>query len=160
VIQENSGNKLDPWFVTGFCEGEAAFTYSRGKESLGAYFSVRQRYDNYHIINKLQDFFGGIGKIYYADGHEPSKFSGHTKPSLFFRVTRVEELLKIVEHFEKFPLQGKKQEAFRAWKKLVDYKADYFRRPDRNILEELRLQVSVLNQKRRDRRRGQGNRSL
>ena len=48
---------LNPWYVTGFCDGEAAFTYSRAGGSFGLYFAVKQREDNRQIVEDIQEFF-------------------------------------------------------------------------------------------------------
>jgi hypothetical protein len=55
---------LNPWYVTGFADGEAAFTYSRAGGSFGIYFSIKQREDNRQLVEEIYHFFGSIGQIY------------------------------------------------------------------------------------------------
>lgn len=100
---------LEPWYVTGFCDGEAAFTYSRSGGSFGLYFSIKQRDDNRQIVEDIRAYFNYVGYIYHAKGAQPTKNSGFTKPSAYYRVTKVGELRRIIEHFDRYPLQSKKK---------------------------------------------------
>ena len=69
----NWPEQLNPWFVTGFSDGEAAFTFSRSGNSFALYFSICQREDNKSIIEKIQNYFGGIGKVYIRKEQLPTK---------------------------------------------------------------------------------------
>ena len=100
---------LDPWYITGFADGEAAFTYSRAGGSFGIYFSIKQREDNRQIVEEIHNFFNGIGQIYRGKESKSSPKSGFTKPYAYYRVTKSAELQKIVEHFDKYPLQSQKK---------------------------------------------------
>ncbi|HAH20551.1 MAG: hypothetical protein A2Y00_05160 [Omnitrophica WOR_2 bacterium GWF2_43_52] len=142
--------KLDPWYITGFCDGEAAFTYSRTGGAFNLYFSLRQREDNREIVERIWKFFDYIGNIYKSKGQVPEK-EGYPdqQDSAYFRVARVDQLLKVVEHFDKYPLQGKKQNAYLVWRKMVIYKDENFRNTDYNILRELVAELAKVNQKSR-----------
>ncbi len=125
---------LNPWYVTGFCDGEAAFTYSRASGSFGLYFSIRQREDNRKILEEIQEFFGGIGLIYAGR---------------YFRVTRVSELEIIISHFDQYPLLSKKRETFNIWKEMVKYKLDNFRKTDYTKMLSLAKALSMSNSRSR-----------
>ncbi|MFH0940774.1 MAG: LAGLIDADG family homing endonuclease [Candidatus Omnitrophota bacterium] len=145
---------LDPWYVTGFCDGEAAFTFSRTVANnvtvnVTAVFSVRQRRDNEQIVKNLQIFFGGVGTIYIGKETLPTKNSGHTQESSYYKVSRVDELKKILEHFDKYPLQSKKREVYAVWKDLVDYKDKYYGGVDILQVNDFIKRISALNQKSR-----------
>ena len=147
-------NTLNPWYVTGFCDGEAAFTFSRTVSNnltvnVTALFSVRQRRDNEQIVKNLQLFFGGIGTIYIGKEALPTKNSGHTKESAYYRVSKVDELKKILEHFDSYPLQSKKCEVYAVWKELVDYKDRYYGGVDLLQVNDFVKRISELNQKSR-----------
>lgn len=116
---------IDPWFVTGFSDGEAAFTFSRSGGMFALYFSITQREDNGRILEKIQDYFGGVGKIYRRKEQLPKQNSGHTQPNVYFRVCRQKELLAITEHFDKFPLQSNKREVYNIWKDMALKKIKY-----------------------------------
>lgn len=137
---------LTPWYVTGFCDGEAAFTYSRGYGVFGLYFAVKQREDNRQIVEELQRFFGNVGYIYKGKEAGPTKNSGLTKPYAYYRVTKISELKVIVDHFDKYPLQSrKKQEAYQTWRQMVMHKLENYRDIDYDKLRALAEKLSTLN---------------
>ncbi len=137
---------LNPWYVTGFCDGEAAFTYSRSGGTFGLYFAIHQRDDNRQIIEEIQQYFNFIGNIYIAKERPPTKNSGFTKPAAYYRVTRISELQRIVEHFDKYPLQSKKkQEAYLIWRQMCTHKLEKFRDIDYDILRKLAEKLSAIN---------------
>ena len=159
-IDKYSSEKLSPWFVTGFCDGEAAFTYSRGSTGVAAYFAVKTRLDDANLVKRIRIFFGGIGNIYLGKGALPKKNSGHTKPYAYYRVMKAGELQSVIRHFEKYPLQGKKRQSYLAWKKLVEYKLFNYGRRDEALEEALLGEISKLNQRGQFIIHGQGNRDM
>lgn len=135
---------LEPWYVTGFCDGEAAFTYSRSGGTFGLYFVIKQREDNRQIVEDIREFFNYVGYIY--QGKEAKRESGFSKASAYYRVTKITELLRIVEHFDKYPLQSrKKQEAYNVWRDMVMHKLKNFRDIDYDKLRRLAEKLSQLN---------------
>lgn len=137
---------LEPWYVTGFCDGEAAFTYSRSSGSYAMYFAVKQREDNLQIIEAIHEFFNFAGYIYRGKESQASPNSGFTKPSAYYRVTKSKELQVVIDHFDKYPLQSKKKfEAYNIWRQMVKYKIDNFRNTDYNVLHGLASHLSSLN---------------
>ena len=137
---------LDPWYVTGFCDGEAAFTYGRSGGTFAVSFSVKQRSDNKQIIEDVWEFFNYIGNVYNGKGIAPTKNSGNTKPSVIYKINRVSELLIIVDHFDRYPLQSKKKhEAYKVWREMVMHKLLHYRKIDYNTLRVLAEKLSSLN---------------
>jgi hypothetical protein len=137
---------LDPWYVTGFCDGEAAFTYSRNGGSYGLYFGIKQREDNRQILDDIWAFFHHVGYIYRGKEIPPTPNSGLTKACAYYRVTKTNELLVIVDHFDKYPLQSqKKLEAYKIWREMVIYKSENYRRIDYLKLHNLALKLSQHN---------------
>lgn len=134
---------LDPWFVTGFCDGEASFTYSRTGRGINLYFSLKQREDDKELVEKIRDFFR-VGKIYPVRAIPPRPRGGFTQPSAYYRVCKILELERIVEHFDKYPLVGKKAASYRVWKEMFLLKRR-FRKPDFDRLQGLAIQLSDLN---------------
>jgi hypothetical protein len=62
------------------------------------------------LIEKIQDFFGGIGKISYRKKDN----------AVYFTVKSVKDLMNvIIPHFEKFPLLTEKQADFVLFKEIV-----------------------------------------
>jgi len=136
---------LSPWYITGFCDGEACFTYSRTgtRGCLNLYFCIRLRDDNRYIVERIRNFFG-VGKIYAVKPRPPGPHNGFTKASVFYRVHRVPELARIVQHFDKYPLSSKKAMAYQIWKEMFMLKRK-FRNPDFAKLEELASKLSESN---------------
>lgn len=142
--------ELNPWYVTGFCDGEAAFTYSRAGGSFAICFGLKQREDNRQIIEDIQAYFSYVGNIYHNKASLPARYSGNTKSSLYYRVTRPDELITIIDHFDKYPLQSrKKHDAYLVWKEMVKHKLENYRSINYDILRALAEKLSSLNSKSR-----------
>lgn len=142
---ENSERILTPWYVTGFCEGEAAFTYSRRGGNLSLYFAIKSNADDRNLIVQLHDFFG-VGQIYKVKPRAPKAYSGFTREAVYYRATKISHLETIVQHFDKYPLAGKKQAAYQIWKKMVLLKRS-FRKPNLAKLQKLASALSDLSSK-------------
>lgn len=137
---------LTPWYVTGLCDGEAAFTYSRTGSAFGLYFSIKQRNDNRQIIEEIREYFSFVGNIYYGKEREQTKNSGLSKPYAYYRVTKINELKIIIGHFDKYPLQSKKKlEVYNVWRQMVIYKLENYRNTDYDKLRALAEKLSSLN---------------
>lgn len=142
--------ELSPWYITGFCDGEAAFTYSRAGGSFAIYFGITQKADNRQIIDAIQEYFGFVGQIYQRKETVPGKHSGLTKSSVYYRTTRIDELTAIIDHFDKYPLQSeKKKKAYNVWREMVLHKIDNYRNTNYDKLRELAEKLSNLNSKSR-----------
>ena len=123
-------------YVTGFCEGEAAFTYCTTYGSVVPCFSVRQTSSGEDVLRAIQAFFG-IGRVYVCKARLP------TKASSYYRVSRKDDLEVIVLHFTDYPLQGAiKQLVFAKWSALVD--AYRYFRPDQVLMSQLAGDLSAL----------------
>jgi hypothetical protein len=129
--------ELDPWYVTGFVEGEGTFTYSRNGKQLAVYFGIKLSEADEPILEAIQAFFGGIGSIYYIQPRGEA-----AKGSAYYRVCRREQLPVIVKHFDAYPLHGSKLAAYRIWREMVMLK-QRFRQPPREELKDLAAQLSA-----------------
>ena len=128
---------LDPWYVTGFAEGGGTFTYSRSSGNIGLYFAIRLTEADAPVLGEIQVFFGGAGRIYDQKPRAIGRSSGQSKAASYYRVTRCRDLLRVVSHFEKYPLQGTKRNSFEIWREMVAIKNEHYRRPPSERLEEL-----------------------
>lgn len=124
--------ELDPWYVTGFVEGEGSFTYSRNGRQLQLYFAVKLPEADEPILQAMRDFFAGVGSIYLL----------RARASVYYRVCRREQLPVIIDHFDSYPLQGSKAAAYAIWREMVVLK-QRFRQPDRDALRDLAAQLSA-----------------
>jgi hypothetical protein len=141
-----SRETLDPWYVTGFVEGEGAFTFSRSSTQLALYFAVKLTADDGELLVALQDYFGGAGRIYsVAPRAAPTARSGYTKKARYYRVCRRDELQRVVDHFDRYPLHGLKAASFAIWREMVRLKLENFRRPAREQMEELAARLSAVS---------------
>ena len=131
-----SRETLDPHYVTGFVDGEGLFTYSRSGKQISLYFALKVSAANEPTLQAIQAFFGGIGTIYIVK-------NGATKTSRYFRVARHDELMRVVEHFDQYPLRTLKREGFAIWRSMVLVKQQ-FRKPDRALLADLAERLSQL----------------
>src|ERR1700733_2269431 len=123
--------KLNPYYVTGFCDAESCFYLAIGKNSrykIGYYvnpvFSItlhkkdeaeggQPRYEASPVprppalLKKIQKFFGGIGNL------------NVTKNMIFFQVLSLKDLDIIIEHFNTYPLITKKYKDFEFFKQAI-----------------------------------------
>ena len=128
---------LNPWYITGFCDGEAVFTYSKAGGTFGLYFAIKQKEDSRQIIEDIQKYFKYIGTIYRGK---------EAQPGAYYRVTKINELKTIVEHFDKYPLQSKKKlEAYQIWREMVVYKLENYRGIDYDRLSGMAEKLSSVN---------------
>lgn len=99
------------WF-SGFVDGEGYFglQLSSGSKKTPrwyAHLTICLRGDDEDVLRLISDRFGGtIVRL-------PSR--GPSNPSVRWRVATVDGCVALVDHFEKFPLFGKKQRDFELW---------------------------------------------
>ena len=133
---------LDPWYVTGFTDGEGSFTFSRSSAQMALYFSIKLVASDRPLLEAIQQFFG-VGTIYAVKARAPTQAGGGaTKSASLYRVTRHDELDRITDHFNAYPLQGKKAESYKIWRAMVVIKRD-FRGRNKAALEELARALSA-----------------
>jgi hypothetical protein len=134
---------LDPWYVTGFVEGEGAFTFSRSGRQMALYFAIKLTGADKAILEDIRAFFGSVGAIYRVVARDaPTPSSGYTKEAAYYRVSRRDDLERVVEHFDRYPLRGLKAQSYAIWRKMVELKRE-FRKPQREELEHLAAQLSA-----------------
>ena len=108
--------QLDPWYVTGLCDGEASFSISfnrRSKLKVGIEtrpsFSVTLNARDLELIKSLRDFFE-CGAIRFSRSDDTFKYE----------VRAIRDLThKIIPHFQKYPLRGNKASDFDAFARVV-----------------------------------------
>lgn len=137
--------ELNPWFVTGFCEGAGSFTYSRSGRGLGLYFALKVGATDLPLLQRIQRFFAGAGRVYHISAG--SEGDGKLGGSLYYRVTRRRELELIVAHFDGYPLAGARRDQYGLWRGMVALK-QRFRKPDIAKLNEIAARLSHLRQRR------------
>ncbi len=112
---------LNPWYITGFIEGEGCFCVSISKHKtkrLGVearlMFEVEMIIDDKPLLEKLQKHFG-CGYIYILN-YERYGWRPHVK----YAVKSQKDIFeRIIPFFKKYPLKGKKKKDFELFCKAV-----------------------------------------
>ena len=133
--------RLAPWFVTGLLEGEGTFTYSRSGRQLLVVFMLRRPAADAALLERLRRFFGGIGKLYRI----PARTATARTPSTTccWKVTRPAELLRLLDHLDRFPFRGEKRKTYAIWREMVAIRAAYHRSPPPRELQDLAAALSA-----------------
>jgi hypothetical protein len=134
-------SRLDPWWVTGLIDGEGTFTFSRHNNSVSLYFGLKLTAADSEIVHRVAEFFG-VGRIYEVKARAPKGNGGATKTATYYRVQRHDELPIVTNHFDTYPLQSKKREAYKIWRGMVEIKRE-FRGRNAEALKELCLVLSA-----------------
>lgn len=107
--------KLEPFFVSGFTDAEGSFSvliYKNSKCKTGylvkAVFQISLHEKDRALLYGIRDALGGVGKVY-----------DRGKNACMYRVYTPEELIKVVDHFDKYPLLSKKRADFELFKSSV-----------------------------------------
>lgn len=114
--RENKKSTLNPWFVTGFIDGEGSFTVSirkNSKYSLGwsveIQFKIGLHQKDIAILEQIQSYFG-VGKIYISKNSN----------SILYNVFSKKDLLVLINHFDKYPLLTQKRTDYELWKQVFN----------------------------------------
>jgi hypothetical protein len=99
-VENTTIQQINPYFITGFCDGECYFTisvYKSDKMKNGFFvkltFGIGLHNKDKSLLEAIQYSLGGIGYI--------SKLG---KDAMQFRVSSVKDLEVIMTHFDNFPL--------------------------------------------------------
>lgn len=115
VFSSASTNELNPYYITGFTDGEGCFFVGVSPDSksktgyrVKANFQIGLHLKDLALLEQIQLFFG-VGKI--------SKLGAE---SVQFRVYALEDLKVILHHFDKYPLLTNKQSDYLLFKEVVN----------------------------------------
>lgn len=108
-------SKLSPWFITGFTDAEGCFSISIYKDStrpigwrVCAEFLIGLHRKDVGLLRDIQGYLGGIGRI--------GKFA---KDAYALRVNTIAQMLKIIDHFDKYPLISQKHADYLLWREII-----------------------------------------
>ena len=105
-----SNNPLDPDWISGFSDGESSFYVVSNPNKVRVVFEIHLNERELPLINKIQNFFGGIGKIRLSSNSE----------SVHYTIYNNSDLLNIVvPHFDKYRLEGYKLNNYLIWKEIL-----------------------------------------
>jgi len=128
---------LNPHWVSGFVEGDGSFTTSI--EPTTSYVKVRLIVGLNHrenlLIQKLLEFFGGVGRIHLSPKQE----------MVYYTVSIIKDLTSlIVPHFDTYELTGNKANNYLIWREIllkVNSKA-HLTSEGSNQIQELRSKLN------------------
>ena len=133
---------LEPWYVSGLCEGEGSFTYGRQRHGIRLRFALKLHEGDKALIFALKGYFG-VGGVYWTGSRPEGPRSGQTGASWQYCVTDTKELLRIAEHFDPYPLPGTKGACYKIWRKMLALKISNAQ-ANWAELQTLALQLSAL----------------
>ena len=129
---DKKNNSLDPWFVTGFCEANALFTYSKYSNGLNLYFALKFAKNNESLVDQILCFFSA-GKIYKK-----------SEKTMQYRISKIEEIGEVIRHFDLYPLVGQQFNRYSVWRQMFVIKRDY-NMSQKNTLFSLADELSGLS---------------
>lgn len=105
-------NPLSPWFISGYSDAEGCFNVGFQKNPNGKFyvrpsFQIKVHSRDKLLLMQIKDYFGGIGNIY--TNTNDSKFT----------VRSLDDILKIISHFDNYPLMTKKKADFILFKQII-----------------------------------------
>lgn len=110
-----SFQKLDPWFVSGFTDGEGCFglyIYTNTASKIGWYvfldFKITLHKKDKDLLDQIKKYFG-IGEI-----------SKHGEQTINYGIRSIKDLQLIINHFDKFSLKTKKLNDYKLFKLAFD----------------------------------------
>ena len=103
-----------PWWITGFTDAEGCFTLApvrNNKLKLGwgvnIAFTIGLHAKDLAMLEEIKNYFG-VGCI-----------NKHGSNSVLWRVQSMQEIAKIIEHFDKYPLITQKLADYLLWKEVI-----------------------------------------
>lgn len=105
---------LNPWFITGFTDGDASFTVSIAKKKSGTGWKIQPIFTigldpkDLDLLVQIQAYFK-VGKIYTS-----------TRGIVYYTVSSTKDIIKyILPHFDKYPLATLKLKDYLVFKEIV-----------------------------------------
>jgi len=103
---------LNPWFITGFTDGEGCFglyTYKNAALKIGWYtfldFKITLHVKDRNILEQIKKYFG-VGVI-----------SKHGENLCNYSIKSIKDIQMVINHFDKFPLKTNKKKDYTSFKK-------------------------------------------
>lgn len=115
TTQREANTLLNPWFITGFTDGEGCFgifiqksTTSKLGVTIIPLFQIGLHKKDEQLLRDIQANLGGIGSISYGQN------------MVFFKVQSLKQILAgIIPHFDKYPLITQKQADYLLFREIV-----------------------------------------
>lgn len=113
TVSLNKTHPISPWFITGYSDAEGCFNVGLQKNPNGKFyvrpsFLIQVHSKDNLLLMQIKDYLGGIGNIY--TNSEVSRFT----------VRSLDDILKIILHFDNYPLITQKKSDFILFKQIID----------------------------------------
>lgn len=129
---------LNPFFVTGFVDGEGCFHITISKRSINKTgytvnmaFSIGLHKKDTWLLKSIQSYFGGIGCL------------SHHKNTVVWRVLSARELKVIVEHFDRYSLLTKKHLDFLLFKEALQIYENKDHLSEQGLMKMVSIKASI-----------------
>lgn len=115
AIGEPSLNKLNPFWVTGFSDGDSSFTVKFKKRmnltwQILPVFQIGLNIKDKDIVYKIQYFFNGVGIVSFD----------HINNIVYYTINKIKELnLIVIPHLDMYPLLSDKKIDYDLWVEIV-----------------------------------------
>ncbi|HVK88646.1 MAG TPA: hypothetical protein VM513_31220 [Kofleriaceae bacterium] len=76
---------------------------------------------------------------------DPWYVTGFAETATMYRVTRHDELPRITDHFDRYPLQGEKRRGYVIWREMVQLKKLFRNAANRDLIDDLAGKLSSIN---------------
>jgi hypothetical protein len=127
------------WFV-GIVDGEGHLGLFRNGNNFRAELSIRMRDDDEPLVRYIHNTLG-LGKYYHVSGEKAGRGD-----LVSWRVTAKDELLKLLDIFDNFPLQSKKSKQYPIWSRAIREIAKNHTEQDLDKIANLRTRLMSLRQ--------------
>lgn len=103
-------NKLNPWLITGFIDGEGSFTVSKTGISVKLELKVTQKEHSEKILHQIKEYFN-CGSVV---------IDNRKTKTMKYRVSSLNDILtQIIPHLDKYPCLTSKFLNYQDWKKIA-----------------------------------------
>ena len=107
---EMSNSTLNPFWVTGFIEGEGSFHINtKNNSKMRPVFSIGLNQRDKFLLIKINNFFKEIGSVYMSS----------TNNSAELKIYKLYNFDSLIDHFNNYPLIGFKLYNFTIWCEIV-----------------------------------------
>jgi len=138
----DSKNKLDPYWVTGFCDAESSFSIRVGKDEkrfkslrISPIFTIELHEKDSKLLEQIREFFT-VGTII--------KRIKNGNPSVIYSIQSIKILKQvIIPHFNKYSLLTQKKEDFRLFSLVVDMLYNHQHKTEKGLNEILSHKASI-----------------
>ena len=119
--EQSYQNKLNPYYITGFIDGEGSFCVSFGfhktlsrRVEIRPEFEIELRADDSKVLNRIRQAIG-CGKVYKLN-YERYGWYPHIK----LKISNNKDLTKyLIPFLDKYPLQARKAQSYKLFKEVV-----------------------------------------